>query len=85
LTNRFEAGRADPWKVTDAPPDFVDSHLKAIVGIEIPVTRIIGKWKVSQNRPAVDREGVARGLRARSDAESGKMADLVEKHGPKGK
>ena len=78
LTDRFEAGRADPWKVTDAPADFVDSHLKAIVGIEIPVTRLIGKWKTSQNRPAADREGVARGLRESREGIATKMADWVD-------
>jgi transcriptional regulator len=78
LTDTFETKRADPWKVTDAPPDFVDSHLKAIVGIEIPVTRIVGKWKASQNRPAADRDGVARGLRAAGDAVSARMADWVD-------
>jgi transcriptional regulator len=79
LTDRFEAGRTNPWKVTDAPADFVDSHLKAIVGIEIPVTKILGKWKTSQNRPAADREGVARGLRAQGDAVSTAMAGWVER------
>jgi transcriptional regulator len=83
LTDRFEAERTDPWKVTDAPPEFVDSHLKAIVGIEIPVTRIAGKWKASQNRPGADRENVARELRARGDAGAEKMAEWVENQGTK--
>ena len=63
LTNRHEAGRRDPWKVTDAPADFIDKQLGAIIGIEVPLTRLIGKWKVSQNRPAADRDGAAEGLR----------------------
>jgi transcriptional regulator len=62
LTARHEASRPAPWKVTDAPEDYVASMLKAIVGIEIELTALIGKWKVSQNRSAADREGVARGL-----------------------
>jgi len=62
LTDRHEARRNDPWRVTDAPSDFIEGMLGAIVGIEIPVTRLIGKWKVSQNRPARDRDGVVEGL-----------------------
>ena len=77
LTNRFEAGRAQPWHVTDAPEDFVATQLKAIVGIELPLTRLRGKWKVSQNRMASDRAGVVEGLRALDDPASRAMADLV--------
>ncbi len=62
LTDRHEGPRPAPWVVTDAPADYVETMLGAIVGIEMPVTSLIGKWKVSQNRPAADREGVAAGL-----------------------
>jgi transcriptional regulator len=62
LTERHEAGRALPWHVTDAPPDYIDAMLKAIVGIEIEVTRVEGKFKLSQNRDAADRTGVVLGL-----------------------
>lgn len=62
LTDRHEARRAAPWKVSDAPGDYVDQLLAAIVGIELPVARLLGKWKVSQNRPAADRAGVVAGL-----------------------
>lgn len=62
LTAHHEAPRAQPWAVADAPDDFVQQLLRAIVGIEIPVARLVGKWKVSQNRPAADRDGVADGL-----------------------
>lgn len=79
LTDRFESGRADPWKVTDAPADFIEATLKAIVGIEVPVTRIIGKWKVSQNQQPPERDGVARGLRAAGDANAARVADWVER------
>ena len=69
LTDHHERGRADPWAVTDAPADFIDATLGAIVGIEIPLTSLVGKWKVSQNRAAADRAGVAAGLlRERDDA-----------------
>jgi transcriptional regulator len=78
LTNRHEAGRRDPWKVTDAPADYIDTQLGAIIGIEVPLTRLIGKWKVSQNRPAADREGAAEGLRQEGhDEAAAAMADLV--------
>src|SRR5262245_21442523 len=62
LTNRHEHGRADPWKVSDAPDEYVEKLLGAIVGMEIPVTKLIGKWKMSQNRSVADRQGVIAGL-----------------------
>ncbi|MFZ9628578.1 MAG: FMN-binding negative transcriptional regulator [Ilumatobacteraceae bacterium] len=58
LTDRHEATRAVPWSVSDAPPDFIDGQLAAIVGLELRVTTIEGKSKLSQNRPAPDREAV---------------------------
>lgn len=64
LTANLEDGRDHPWKVSDAPEDFIAAQLKAIVGVEIPVLSIEGKWKVSQNRLAQDRQGVINGLRA---------------------
>jgi transcriptional regulator len=63
LTLHNEAARKVPWQVSDAPEPFVAAQLKGIIGIEIPVERIEGKWKVSQNRPAVDQAGVVAGLR----------------------
>lgn len=79
LTNRHEAERALPWKVSDAPADYVAGLLKGIVGFELPIARLSGKWKVSQNRTAADREGVSAGLRAAADPASAAMADLVER------
>jgi transcriptional regulator len=64
LTERQEAGRTDPWAVSDAPADFTEAMLKGIVGFALPVTRLEGKWKMSQNRPAEDRAGVIAGLEA---------------------
>jgi len=58
LTERHEAGRAAPWAVSDAPADYVDTMLRAIVGIEIELEALSGKWKLSQNRSAADRESV---------------------------
>ena len=70
LTDRHEASRAAPWSVSDAPPAYVATMLGAIVGIEIEVVALTGKWKVSQNRSAADRGGVREGLRrdGRDDA-----------------
>ena len=62
LTDTHERQRATPWAVSDAPADYIEKTLGAIVGIEIPIDSIAGKWKVSQNRSAADREGVARML-----------------------
>jgi len=62
LTERHEGGRDAPWAVSDAPADYVATMLRAIVGIEITLTSLTGKWKVSQNRPAADRAGVVAGL-----------------------
>jgi transcriptional regulator len=81
LTTRHESPRAAPWKVEDAPADYIDSMLRAIVGIEIPLSSLIGKWKVSQNRPAADREGVVRGLSELSAADAHRMAEQVQTPG----
>ncbi len=67
LTASQENVRRDPWAIGDAPADFIAAQLKAIVGLEIPIARIEGKWKVSQNRPAADRVGVVAGLRSEGD------------------
>lgn len=75
LTDTHEARQAHPWQVGDAPPEYIDQLLRAIVGIEIPVEQLVGKWKVSQNRSADDRAGVAAGLRAQDPADP--MAALV--------
>jgi transcriptional regulator len=77
LTYSREHAQLDPWKVEDAPADFTAALFKAIVGIEIPIARIEGKWKVSQNRPAADRNGVVEGLRGQGEM-SEPMANLVE-------
>jgi transcriptional regulator len=64
LTQRFEAPRAEPWAVTDAPANFTEMMLKGIVGFALRITRLDGKWKMSQNRSAEDRAGVFAGLAA---------------------
>jgi transcriptional regulator len=78
LTDMHEAGRNAPWAVSDAPDDYVDQMLRAIVGVEIVISRIEGKAKVSQNRNEADRTGVVTGLRAQQDEVSQRMADMVE-------
>jgi transcriptional regulator len=64
LTERHEGARDAPWAVTDAPADFIDGMLNGIVGFALPIHRLEGKWKMSQNRPAEDRTGVVAGLEA---------------------
>lgn len=83
LTSRHEAPFPTPWAVTDAPEPFVTAQLKGIVGIAIEITRIEAKWKVSQNRPEADRQGVSAGLRGLADERSQAMAELVEARGAK--
>ncbi len=78
LTDRHEAQFATPWKVSDAPPEFVASLLKAIVGIELPIRRLEGKWKVSQNRSERDRDAVAEALGRANTPEAETMRALVE-------
>ena len=78
LTGRHEADRTEPWAVDDAPEAFVAAQLRGIVGIEIAVTELTGKWKVSQNRPEADRRGVHAGLKEDGDLA---MAALVGRYG----
>jgi transcriptional regulator len=77
LTRMHEGGRTDPWAVTDAPADFIQAQLKGIVGFALPIARLEGKWKMSQNRPAEDRAGVVEGLRREGGSEQAIVADLV--------
>ena len=78
LTARHEASQPQPWAVSDAPADYVEAMLGAIVGIEIEITSITGKWKVSQNHPAANQRGVAEGLQGIDTDESRAMATLVQ-------
>jgi transcriptional regulator len=77
LTNVHEANRPQPWAVTDAPPDFMKSQLKGIVGVRLPITRLEGKRKMSQNRSAKDRAGVIRGLSESADPDERAIAGLI--------
>jgi transcriptional regulator len=69
LTDTFEAGSEHPWRVSDAPVEYIDRLLGAIVGLEIPIARLEGKWKASQNRSADDRASVRAALGKFLDAE----------------
>jgi transcriptional regulator len=81
LSDAHEAGRPAPWAVTDAPPSYIAGQLKGIVGIEIPVTAIDGKFKASQNRPEPDRAGVASGLMTEGTEAALAMRELVKERG----
>jgi transcriptional regulator len=78
LTNEHEAGRAEPWRVSDAPAAFTSGLLRAIVGFEIRVTRLEGKLKLSQNRSRADRESVIAELRQRGDEASAALAEAMQ-------
>lgn len=81
LTAANEASRAEPWQVADAPREFIDRLIAGIVGIEIVIARIEGKWKASQNQAEANRGGVVAGLRGDGDAASMAMAAMVEDRG----
>ena len=82
ITNQQERASAKPWAVDDAPRDYTDSMIKAVVGISIEVTHWSGKWKVSQNQPAVNRAGVVQSLETMQGAQAHVMASLVTAHAP---
>jgi transcriptional regulator len=77
LTDRHEAGRNNPWKVADAPADYIDGMLKAIVGFALPIQCLEGKRKLSQNRSPADIAGVREGLAASPDAHDQALAHLM--------
>ena len=79
LSSKHEAGRPAPWAVSDAPGDYIDSMLKAIVGFRLPITRLEGKRKLSQNRDAADQAGVRQGLLANSNPQDHALAHLMVK------
>ena len=84
LTERHEAHRAEPWRIDDAPPDYIEKLLRAIVGIELAVERWEGIWKTSQNRTESDRAGVVQGLLAEGTPAARDMAALVAGQEPAG-
>jgi transcriptional regulator len=81
LTERFEAGRADPWTIDQAPADYIEAMLKAIVGVKLPIEELQGKRKLSQNREPVDRQGVRDALAASADpGDQGVLRSMRELH-----
>ena len=77
LTRRHEAGRERPWSVSDAPPEYLEGLARAVVGVEIAIVRLEGKWKMSQNREARDAAGVAAGLATSERENEREVARLV--------
>ena len=84
LTSRHEADRAKPWQVSDAPEEFIAQQMKAIVGFELKIARLEGKWKMSQNRSGADIDGVIRGLGASEAQADRAVAALVAERRPDG-
>lgn len=82
LTEEHENKFAHQWEVTDAPERFVDKMMEFIVGLELTVTHMEGKWKLSQNQGEADRNGVVAGLKARPDADSQAMHDFMKRAHP---
>ncbi len=78
LTARHEAAFEHPWTLDEAPPDYTEKMLAAIVAIEMPIARLSGKWKVSQNHPAATQHSVLAGLQQQGDAHSLSMAALMQ-------
>lgn len=78
LVSRHEASSKTPWSIADAPDDFIDRMIESIVGFEIVISRLSGKWKMSQNQPAANRAGVVEGLRQRAGPGDIDVAQLVE-------
>lgn len=77
LTARHETEVGKSWRIGDAPADYLEKMLAAVVGIEMPIARLEGKWKTSQNQPATNRDGVAAGLDALGGDDAREMAELV--------
>jgi transcriptional regulator len=77
LTNRHEQRRAEPWQVTDAPENYTRAQLRAIVGMELVISKAEGKAKMSQNQPERNRAGVVAGLKASDEPDDQLVADRV--------
>ena len=80
LTDTHEQTQELPWKVSDAPEDFIEQMMSAIVCIEIPVSRLTGKWKLGQNRPEPDQLGMVAGLSSSENAQSLGLAQVLNQH-----
>ena len=83
ITHQQESVFDKPWAVDDAPREYTDTMIRALVGIEIPLTRLVGKWKVSQNQPQANRESVVRNLQTAGAPDAQAVAALVLARNPK--
>ncbi|BET26906.1 PaiB family negative transcriptional regulator [Limnobacter thiooxidans] len=79
LTVQQESSRDQPWSLSDAPPEFIEQIKKAIVGFEVQIESLVGKWKVSQNQPQVNRESVAKGLEQLATDSALRMREWVKR------
>jgi len=79
LTESQERSSPEPWRASDAPPEFIQASLRAIIGVELNITKLEGKWKMSQNRGMADREGVVAGLGGLGSTGASEIAALVKK------
>lgn len=82
LTDQNEAAHALPWRVDDAPADFIGKLARAVVGIEIPISKLQGRWKLSQDEALPDRRGTVEGLRALGDVNASALAQLINQEIP---
>jgi transcriptional regulator len=80
LTNQYEANQPVPWSVSDAPQAYIDKMLSAIVGLEIDILSITGKWKVSQDKTEENKQGIIRGLSQEINSDAHNIAKLVKEH-----
>ena len=80
LTKQHEAEQEEAWSIHDAPAQYINRMLPAIVGLEIQITSITGKWKVSQNQPEVNKQGVIAGLSKQNSNDAQEIATLVQAH-----
>jgi transcriptional regulator len=79
LTDAHESTRMPRWRIDDAPPEYIEAQLRAIVGVEIPIARLVGKWKLSQNRQPQDRDGVVRALTQEDAASARAVGELMRR------
>jgi transcriptional regulator len=82
LTDEHEANRAQPWKMRDAPAEYLDTMLALIVGFEFSISSISGKWKLGQNRTSADRQGLVQGLQQSDDADARELAAMLAARSP---
>ena len=82
LTAQQEIDETTPWALSDAPESYIEAMLRGIVGIRLPLTRLEGKWKMSQNREAEDRAGVVQGFTQRAEGDDLELADMVRRAAP---